>query len=540
MADNAKDIQLRELRDSITKLNTTIEVLTASVAAANAREAALAQERDALKEQVDYLTKKLFGTSSEKSAIDIPGQMNLFNEAEQTYDPMILDETEETPVKEHSRKKKSTHAETFRGLEVRKVIIPLPDEAKICAECGTPMEWIGNEYVRRELKFIPARCEVIEYYTETYGCPNCKAGNGPTETAVFAKSEAPSALVGKGYASPSVVAWTMYQKYCNGMPLYRQEKDWKQYGVAVSRTTLANWIIHCAEQYFRPVYDHLHRQLLERSFLMADETRVQVLKEPGRSAESDSFMWLFRSGEDGLPVIVLYGYTPTRNGDHAQNFLEGFKGYLETDGYQGYNKVNGVKRCSCWAHIRRYFIDAIPKGKQFDYSQPGVQGVQYCDQLFRAEDYCTKHSNGDYQKRHELRLRKEKPILEAFWSWLDAQHPVRNSRMDKAVTYVQNRRATAETYLEDGRCSFTNNLSENAIRPFTVGRKNWLFSDSVAGAEASALVYTMVEMAKAHDLNVFNYLEYLLEQRPSSTWTDDQFAKVVPWSEELQPLKNRM
>ena len=147
------------------------------------------------------------------------------------------------------------------------------------------------------------------------------------------------------------------------MPLYRQEKDWKEYGAAVSRTTLANWIIYSAEHYFRPLYDYFHRQLLQRKFLMADETRVQVLKEPGRSAESQSFMWLYRTGEDGLPVILLYGYTPKRSGDNAADFLDGFQGYLETDGYQGYNKVSGIKRCSCWAHIRRYFVDAIPKGK---------------------------------------------------------------------------------------------------------------------------------------------------------------------------------
>ena len=273
---------------------------------------------------------------------------------------------------------------------------------------------------------------------------------------------------------------------------------------------------------------------------MADETRVQVLKEPGRSAESQSFMWLYRTGEDGLPVILLYGYTPTRSGDNAADFLDGFQGYLETDGYQGYNKVSGIKRCSCWAHIRRYFVDAIPKGKQLDYNQPAVQGVQYCNRLFAIEDSINKKYPGDYEKRKQLRLEKEKPVLEAFWSWLEQQKPVRNTRMDKAVNYVLNRRETAETYLEDGRCSFTNNLSENAIRPFAVGWKNWLFSDSVEGANASAVVYTMVEMAKAHDLNIYEYLKFLLDHRPTKEMTDDQLAELAPWSEKLQSIKNRM
>ena len=271
---------------------------------------------------------------------------------------------------------------------------------------------------------------------------------------------------------------------------------------------------------------------------MADETRIQVLHEPDRRPQSQSFMWVFRSGEDGLPPIILYGCSPTRSGDQAAEFLNGYQGYLETDGYQGYNKVPGIKRCACWSHIRRYFIDAIPKGKQFDYSQPAVQGVQYCDQLFRLEDSINKACKGDYEKRKQLRLEKEKPVLEAFWSWFDGLHPVRNSRLDKAVTYVRNRRDTAETYLEDGRCSFTNNLSENAIRPFVIGRKNWLFSSSVEGAKASAVVYTMVEMAKAHDLNIFRYLEFLLEQRPNDRWSDEQLAGLVPWSEKLQSIKN--
>ena len=322
--------------------------------------------------------------------------------------------------------------------------------------------------------------------------------------------------------------------------MYIVQKDWKQYGVQISRTALANWIIYCSKNYFQPMYDYFHRELLKRSFAMADETRVQVLKEEGRGAQTQSFMWLFRSGEDGLAEIILYGYSPTRSGSHAKEFLEGYSGYLETDGYQGYNSLPGIRRCSCWAHIRRYFIDAVPKGKQYDYSQPAVQGVQYCNRLFAMEDSINKKYPGNYEKRKQLRLEKEKPVLEAFWSWLDQQKPVRNTRLDKAVNYVLNRRDIAETYLEDGRCSFTNNLSENAIRPFAVGRKNWLFSSSVDGANASAVVYTMVEMAKAHGLNIYGYLKFLLENRPSKNMTDEQLAELAPWSEKLQSIKNRM
>ena len=179
-------------------------------------------------------------------------------------------------------------------------------------------------------------------------------------------------------------------------------------------------------------------------------------------------MWLFRSGEDGLPPIILYKYSETRAGENAVDFLHGFKGYLMCDGYSGYNKVPDAKRTACWAHIRRYLTDAIPKGKALDYTQPSLQGVMYINQRFHLEDIIkAKHTSFDAIKK--ARLEKGKPVVEGFLSWLDQQAPVRGSRMDKAVTYIQNRRSYLTTYLEDGRCSFSNNLSENAIRPFSVG-----------------------------------------------------------------------
>lgn len=538
MASSAKDIQLRELKDTIIQLKTMISEQTELIRALRLVIDEKTSHEKALQEQVDYLTKKLFGSSSERRTDDIPGQQQLFDEAEVEQDLSLLEE--ETVIREHTRKKKATHEDLFKGLKVEKVVIPLPEEDQVCPVCGTQMVLIGEEYVRRELEFIPATCKVTEYYSQSYGCPCCKEGLGDTEKPVILKSQVPQALVGKGPATASTVAWTMYQKYANGLPLYRQEKDWRQYGAQISRTTLANWIIYCSRNYFQPMYDYFHRELLKRSFAMADETRVQVLKEEDRRAQTQSFMWLFRSGEDGLSAIILYGYSPTGGGSHAKEFLEGYHGYLETDGYQGYNSLPDIKRCSCWAHIRRYFIDAVPKGKQYDYSQPAVQGVQYCNRLFAIEDSINKKYPGDHEKRKQLRLEKEKPVLEAFWSWLEQQKLVRNTRMDKAVNYVLNRRETAETYLEDGRCSFTNNLSENAIRPFAVGRKNWLFSDSVEGANASAVVYTMVEMAKAHDLNIYEYLKFILDHRPTKEMTDAQLAELAPWSEKLQFIKNRM
>lgn len=533
MANSSKDLQLRELKDMITELRNMINTLQATVDAASKREEVLIQERDNLKDEISLLRKKLFGSSSEKRVIDFPGQLNLFNEAELEQDPSIAETEElaailpeETPKK---RKTRATDAERFKGIPVIKKYIDIPEEDKTCPVCSTPLVKIGEEFVRRELVFIPAKLKVVEIYSFNYSCPECSKRDIP----VIKKGKDGKPHMLYGMASAGTVAWVMYQKFCNSLPYCRQEKDWKQYGAAITRATMANWVIRNSEAFFRPMYEYFHRKLLERNFLMADETPLQVLHEEGRRAQTKSYMWLFRSGEDGGIPIILYKYSPTRAGDNAVEFLQEFNGYLMCDGYSGYNKVSNAKRTACWAHIRRYLTDAIPKGKQLDYTQPSVQGMMYINQLFHLEDVIkAEHSSFDAIKK--ARLEKEKPIVEGFLSWLDKQNPVRGSRMDKAVTYIQNRRDYLMTYLEDGRCSFSNNLSENAIRPFTVGRKNWLFCDTPHGAQASAIVYTMVEMAKANGVNVYHYLTYLLEKLPDDSMSDNELDQLAPWNEKVK------
>lgn len=533
MTNSSKDLQLRELKDMITDLRNMIKTLQATVDAANKREEALIQERDNLKDEISLLRKKLFGSSSEKRMIDFPGQLNLFNEAELEQDHSVA-ETEELaatlPEKSpKKRKTRATDAERFKGIPVIKKYIDIPEEDKTCPVCNTPLVKIGEEFVRRELVFIPAKLKVVEIYSFNYSCPECSKWDIP----VMKKGKDGKPHMLYGMASAGTVAWVMYQKFCNSLPYCRQEKDWKQYGAAITRATMANWVIRNSEAFFRPMYEYFHRKLLERNFIMADETPLQVLHEEGRRAQTKSYMWLYRSGEDGGIPIILYKYSPTRAGDNAVEFLQEFNGYLMCDGYSGYNKVSNAKRTACWAHIRRYLTDAIPKGKQLDYTQPSVQGMMYINQLFHLEDVIkAKHSSFDAVKK--ARLEKEKPIVEGFLSWLDKQNPVKGSRMDKAVTYIQNRRDYLMTYLEDGRCSFSNNLSENAIRPFTVGRKNWLFCDTPHGAQASAIVYTMVEMAKANGVNVYHYLTYLLEKLPDDSMSDNELDQLAPWNEKVK------
>lgn len=533
MAQSAKDIQLRELKDLVNELRETTKLLRKTLEDVQKEKAAIQQERDNFKEQVDYLTKKLFGSSSEKGACDIPGQMNLFNEAESEMDPaaetsdqLVATEKPEKP----DRKKRSTNEERLKGIPLKKVMLE-PDAADLtCSKCGGEMVPIGTEFVRRELKIIPARATVIEYYSVNYACKSCRQ-NDVTPTIIKGKDG--KAHMMYGMASASTVAWVVYQKFCNGMPLYRIEQDLGRLGAKISRATLANWVIKNSEAFFAPMYGFFRRKLLERDLAMADETPVQVLHEPERRAQTRSYMWLFRSGEDGDFPIIIYKYSETRAGDTAVDFLDGFRGYLMCDGYSGYNKVKTAKRLACWAHIRRYLIDAIPKGKQLDYAQPAVQGVMYTNQLFDIEDKIRqKYKTFDAIK--EARLKQEKPIIEGFLSWLERQDPIRNSRLDKAVTYIRNRKDHLASYLDDGRCSFSNNLSENCIRPFVVGRKGWLFCDTPAGAQASAMAYTMVEMAKANKVNVYHYLTFLFDHQPNAQMTDEELEQLAPWNEDVK------
>lgn len=538
MASGAKDIQFLELKDTISQLNTTIKAqsdliisLKKTLEERNAKE----DEKDLLianlQAQLEYFKQKLFGSSSERR-MDLSGQLSLFDMADDDERIPAIIEPEVIDVHAHKRERKAkmTYEEQFDNLPTEEVIVDtLSAEDKICPVCGTEMVPIGHEKIRTELKFTPAKLVRVDYLATTYECPSCKS----TEDPQFIKDEGVPALIPGSYVSSSLAAHVMYGKYVNALPLYRQEKDLELLGVKISRTTMANWMITCSQEYLQVMYNYFHRQLLKRRFFMADETPVQILKEPDRRAQSKSYVWLMRSGEDRLHQIILYHYTPTRAGENAVQFLNGADPgyYLMADGYTGYNKLKDIKRCCCYAHIRRYLIEAIPKGHDKDYTNPAVQGVLYCDKLFEYER-SYKEKGLSYTQIYKRRLKDEKPVIEAFLCWLDSQKKPKEDRMARAITYIQNRRDTLMTYLEDGRCSLSNNLSENSIRTVTLGRKNWLFCDSQDGANASMVIYTMVEMAKTHNLNPYKYLNYLLENRPIKDMSEEELDQLAPWSEK--------
>ncbi len=500
----------------IKQLENTVESLTSQI--------------ENLTETVHYLTKKLFGQSSEKTKLDTQGQLGLFDEVEVCADSDAPEPTAKDVAGYQRKKAKTTREVLTKDLEVIEVPCTLHEDEKDCPWCNTELKPIGKEQVREEIQFIPAQVKLIRYIRYAYECPTCK-GDG---YAVISKAATPSPVMKHSLASPSSVANVMYQKYVNAMPLYRQEKDWEQYGIKLSRATLANWVIRCAQDWLMPITEALHKELIKREVLHADETTVQVLNEPDKKATTDSYMWLYRTGNDGKAPIVLYDYKSSRSGENPKNYLAGFEGYLHTDGYSGYEKVPAIKRCGCWAHLRRYFVEAIPTqlSKEGKLSN-GEIGRNYCNKLFDIERGLTELSP---EERKKARLELQKPILEAFWCWIHSLQPLKGSRLGKAVTYAKNQKKYMETYLLDGRCSVSNNLAENSIRPFTVGRKNWEFSTSTKGATASATVYSLVETAKANGLNVYKYLQYVLQYMPDADYKNnpEELENLMPWAIEVQ------
>ena len=538
MAQSAKDIRINELLDANSQLNTTVKHLVDALTQKDKALADMQTRLDEMTEELKLLRKKLFGSSTEHMSNPYVNsdQLTIYPflgiEPEKEPEPI---EAEYIEIQGYtkSKKAKSTLKEQFSNIPVKQVFIDsLSDEDKLCPACGTEMQPIGTEIIRREVIHVKPSMYMLEYVGTTYGCPVCK----DTEDPQFVKdNKAPAALIKGSYTSPSLASWILYEKFAKSVPFYRLEKSLEELGAKVSRTTMANWAIQCNSLYFKHLTDYFHRELLKRKYLMMDETPIQVLHEPGRTPESKSYVWLMRSGNDGLPPIIYYRYAPTRSGDVALELTDGIQPgtYLMCDGFSGYNKLKDVRRCTCYAHIRRYFYEAIPAGHDRDITNPAVQGVMYCNKLFSYENkYAERHYKPETIKKR--RLKDEKPVIKAFLDWADKQVVTGNSKFSKALTYFKNRRNDLMTYLEDGHCSLSNNWSENSIRPVTVGRKNWLFSSSVDGAEASMNIYTIIEMAKLHGLNRQKYLEYILEHRPSAEMTDEELSLLTPWNKDVQ------
>jgi len=384
----------------------------------------------------------------------------------------------------------------------------------------------------QEIKVIPAQVILVKHLCRKYACRNCNRNeiNTPILTAPMPKTAFPNSL-----ASPSAVAFIMSQKFVEGLPLYRQEQALQRLGFELSRQTMANWMITGAD-WLEQITRRMKTRLLERDILHADETPLQVLKEEGRKAQTTSYMWLYRSGRDG-PPIVLYDYQQTRATEHPSRFLEGFAGYLQVDGYQVYENLPGITPVGCWAHARRNFVDALSVLSPLAKAKGGTaahEGLDYCDKLFAIERDLAEVTQ---EERYAGRRARSQPILAEFHAWLEkrAIAVLPKSTTGQAIRYCLNQWRKLTTFIVDGRLELSNNRAERGIKPFVIGRKNWLFADTPRGAEASATIYSLVETAKENQINPMAYLTYLFERLPNINWKDPQaLDTLLPWSPQIQ------
>jgi uncharacterized protein with PIN domain len=493
----------------------------------------LKEEVSDLHQQLAYFKKALYGQKSEKSEIVLENaeQLTLFNEAEQEAEDKKEQGNNLVSVPTHTRKAKRTHAEILKDLPVEEITHTLDDKA--CPECGSEMEAIGKEFVRDEVVYIPAQMLLRKHYIEVAKCTSCgtdesKDANLPdVPSPVFRKAAAPEPMIPHSFCSPELLAHIIFEKYCQAVPLYRQEKEYAALGVSLSRTTMANWIICAADKYARPVWEAMKAELLSGNVIHADETVLQVLNEPGRKAKTDSRMWVYCSPKLSGHYNVLFQYCPTRNGDNAVNFLGDFGGYLVCDGFDGYNKLTGATRCGCFAHVRRKFVDALPSDKELLKTSKAAEGVVWCNKLFELErEYEGKDEAGrqtkpplTFDEKQKQRQKRSKPVLDGFFAWLNSLNTSGGTKLSKAVKYALNEEKYLRRFLENPQIPIDNNRAENAIRPFVVGRKNWLFSASPKGAEASAMFYSLAVAATANGIDAEKYFAKLFsEVTPPMPW----------------------
>ena len=476
-----------------------------------------------------------FGQSSEKRAYLLcDGQTSMFD----ITGDGITEKAEGTApseakagvrVAEHTRKPKRTMEEFAASLEEREETIDLPEEEKVTSD-GRPLKCIGKDLVRSELIREPSRAYIRKIYCKTYADPKAEE---ETDSADIRRPHVPAPLLPHSYASASVVTDIIVKKYADALPLYRQEQMWKRLGVDLKRNTMANWVTLTAETYLKPFNDAFLAELLQQAVVHADETVLQVNKEPGREATAESRIWAYASSKRAEKQVRYFRYEQSRKGACAEKVLGKYTGVVVSDGYSGYNTLNKATRAGCWAHARRKWVEAMPEGATRENAL-AAKGLEYCSRLFEVEQ---KLENLPDEERLRQRKLLSKPIVEEYYAWLDTIFKPAG-KLKKAITYSLNQREYLSTFLEHGEVEISNNQVENAIRPIVVGRKNWLFCDTPAGANASVMVFTLLETAKANGLNPETYLNHLLTVLPER-FANDSNASVddlLPWAEAIREM----
>lgn len=485
---------------------------------------AYAREIEQLREYVRLLKSQRFGSSSERVHRD---QLGLFNEAEQLLDAASELDLDEEPISVPA------HTRAQRGrrplpawMDRVEIFHDLPEHEKVCAADGTGLVEISRE-TSEQLEFIPATARVLVHVRPKYACPCCKTG--------VSIAPMPPQPIPKSLASASLLAFVAVSKFADALPLYRLEGILARIGVDLSRATLAFWMVRCGEL-VQPLINLMRERLLDHDFIQCDETPFQVLNEPGKSAQSDSYLWVQRGTPDDHPLI-LYEYDPSRSGEVSERLFEGFQGIAQTDGYAGYGHLDdasGIVHVGCWAHVRRKFTDALKgagKNRKNAAKRDKKQSVAEAGLRFIQDLYLIERSVADASIETRLRVRKEKslPIVAKLRVWLDAAIPTvpPKSLTGVALSYLDKQWKKLVPIFDYGHVPLDTNAVENAIRPFAVGRKNWLFADTVRGAKASANLYSLIETAKANELEPWAYLERVFRDLPAAV-TLEQVEALLP------------
>jgi len=486
----------------------------------------ISQDREIkrLEEENHLLRKALFAPKSEKRKCNEPSsQLPLFDMPENPPEEDV-EEKEEIVVEKHSRKKRGRKP-LPDDLPRIDIIHDIPEEEKQC-DCGCKLTRIGEE-VSEKLDTIPETIRVIRHIRPKYGCKCCEGAFSDNKSVKIAPP--PPQIIPKGLPTASLLARSLTAKFCDALPFYRQVKQFNRIGVEITRQSLCNWAMKTADS-CRLLLDLLIDEIRGGPLINADETTVQVLDEPGRKATDKSYMWVFRGGAPENPVVI-YHYAQGRNGDVAKMFLDKYQGVVQTDGYKGYGFLDNqidILHVGCWAHARRKFVEAESAGSKKTNKRIN-KALSFIRKLYRLEKQA-KDDKLEADGIYAMRQQYAKPILDEMKQWLNerAAKVAPQSLFGKAVSYCLNQWHRLEKYADDGHARIDNNVAENAIRPFVIGRKNWLFSGSPAGARASALLYSLIETAKANSLEPYAYLRFLFEKLPITP--EVKYKNLLPTS----------
>ncbi|MBM6931727.1 IS66 family transposase [[Clostridium] spiroforme] len=506
--------KIKELEDKIQARDAVIE--------------SLKQELNSLQEQIILYRKAMYGSKTERTVIPDQLEINLFNEAETEATPIKTEPELNIKVSSHSRKPSKK-----RNIDdLPETVVEHDIEDKTDPQTGKPLRLIGTNE-RKELVHHKEYYEVIRHIQYVYASDY----DEKIETTPMYKGDMPSAVIPKSFASPSLLASIIDKKFNQSLPLYRQQQAFERLGIILSRQTMANWIIKLYDLYFHTFVEHMHKELVKADYISADETTLEVLELKKNEGRQKSYMWVYKTGRSEEKKMVIYQFENDRKHHRASDFLEGYQGIIQSDGYKAYHDVEGVRNMGCFAHLRRKFVetmDVAPKGTDIKNTET-YKMYQLLNKLFHQEKVYDKKYKNNYDRITDARKKYSLPILDEFYQKVKAVYPhsVEKTHLYEALTYAINNEKYLRYYIEDGRVEISNNATERCCKAFVIGRKNFLFSNSINGAKASGAAYSIVESAKMNDLKPYDYLEYILTRMSGAQLTGELLEDIMPWSKTL-------